>query len=1093
MDKRVFNFSDSVYRALEHAEGLAIEVNPDEMMSYAITQTVNNGGRKLDEILGEEDYRKYGPQLSKKLKKPAAQITSKDILAERNRWITTSNFKESMQTFVDAWLYGVAKATGKWVGGIEDIIDQGNLLDELINKVDIESVISGEEEKKSSSTLAKMIKIYEEQDLEAIELMSREMNDDQRYQLLGKRNIKMAHRIDSLAAVRSVFFAVGAAHLPGNDGLISLLKEKGFKVEPVVSEKRIPAHQYKYEPMPVTWSEVDDPSYSIEMPGNPTMVKLYGLIETFFYMDIFNFTGYYSISSNKSIGSGKSLEETIRSMYPSGKIEKLKLPVRDSLTMADYLVTDNGLHLRVRLASYNNNVFVLMMFAKDKARLSGADAERYLNSFKVKTSESGIVPNYTSFSDSIMGISMSTTTPLTFNAQLSNDNSNNWKVAAYTSTDMAKGLIVMLLSKEVKRHWVLNSEADINKDLESAFEKTYGKFQSKDTMIDGIPARLFYDMKNPDYPALRAKVVSVIRGNRNLLISITSDTSTTNRHTVNDILNSIKFNIEQESKNWTYYPGRDSAYITWAPSAITTNQVTPYSLFDRTEMAAYDTLTATSYMVLHDQPRPYYWVSNYEEWKDIYKSMIYDESDSILYQKDVDANGMKGYEILIKKEAANTFKRSRILLGPNGTYILSVSSQEKALFTTNVDHFFTDFKQSSGLGEFDYLEPKATLLLNALKEADSTTRVGAIAYLRSAPFSANDVDLLNRSLFNAYQPLYELADSFDVSETISEHLQKLGASSTIAYIKNYYPTIRSEDQARKNIALTTLAGIHTSDSYQVFASLLSKAAVSRSPSMRLRRNLMDSLALTSTIADKLLPLSADSIYTPCIAAIMSKLIDSNFVKQDVLKPFAPYFIENARKLLTAINDSTEYDYQVSNLIELLPLLNNEEANKVLKAFQFVVDIDIQITAVLALLKHGMVADPKMVEHIALDRSYRVYLFEMLRKINMQHLFPQKLLSQRSFAACNVFNASDDYFPMEVVFVGEKEAVIGEKKYRFHLFKLVFEEEGEKSSFLGIAGGYTLNTALEPETEMTGIYWDEEYSRNKIDDQFKKYINNFSGE
>ncbi|MCH5684167.1 TraB/GumN family protein [Niabella sp. W65] len=110
-----------------------------------------------------------------------------------------------MQTFVDAWLYGVAKATGKWVGGIEDVNDQGSLLDELIDNVDIESVLSDESDKQSSAILSKLVKIYEEQNLDAVELMSKEMNDQQRYKMLVRRNIKMAHRMDSLSAIRSVF------------------------------------------------------------------------------------------------------------------------------------------------------------------------------------------------------------------------------------------------------------------------------------------------------------------------------------------------------------------------------------------------------------------------------------------------------------------------------------------------------------------------------------------------------------------------------------------------------------------------------------------------------------------------------------------------------------------------------------------------------------------------------------------------------------------------------------------------------------------------------------------------------------------------
>jgi hypothetical protein len=658
---------------------------------------------------------------------------------------------------------------------------------------------------------------------------------------------------------------------------------------------------------------------------------------------------------------------------------------------------------------------------------------------------------------------------------------------------MAKGLIVMLISKEVKRHWVLNSESDINKDLEFAFNKAYSEFQSKDTTIDHVRMRLFYNMKNRDYPALRAKVLSVIRGNRNIVINITSDTTTANQSVVDAILSSIRFNKEHESKEWHHYQSPDSTYAVWAPSSITTNQTLRTSIFERTAMAAYDTLTATSYLVLFDQPKPYYWVKNYEDLKDLYKEMLHNGEDSVVYQKDVVVNNMKGHEILIRKKDANTFKRSRIIFADKGTYILTVSSQKEALFTPNSDRFFTDFQQKAKPPGFDYLEPKTRLLLSALNAKDSAQRAGTVAYLKSAPFSAEDADLLHQSVFNAYKPLYDYSDSFDVSEIIAARLQEIKAPSTISYIKNYYPEIADNDYGRKHIALNILAGTHTSESYQTLALLLSNTRLSESPSRWFRRKLKDSLVLTSSITDKLLPLSVDSIYTPFVAALMSTLIDSGFVKPEVLKPFTSYFVVNAKKMKEAIKDGAEYDYQLPDLIELLPLLSDEEANKVLREFQYVSDMDLQITAVLALLEHGGDADTKIIERIALDKAYRVHLFEMLKKINKDHLFPPKLLNQRSFAESYVFNSSEDYTPEKIEFVGERMAKIGAEKCRFYLFRLIFDEEGEKSEFLGIAGGYTSDITLDEENNVTGIYFDEAFSKGKIDDLFKKYIDSVSEE
>jgi uncharacterized protein YbaP (TraB family) len=38
---------------------------------------------------------------------------------------------------------------------------------------------------------------------------------------------------------KSILFAVGAGHLPGDQGVINLLRKKGYKVTPMKNENRI--------------------------------------------------------------------------------------------------------------------------------------------------------------------------------------------------------------------------------------------------------------------------------------------------------------------------------------------------------------------------------------------------------------------------------------------------------------------------------------------------------------------------------------------------------------------------------------------------------------------------------------------------------------------------------------------------------------------------------------------------------------------------------------------------------------------------------------------------------------------------------------
>ncbi len=127
--------------------------------------------------------------------------------------------KGEMATFLDAYLYNIARRQGKWVGGVEDIADQtGYWMTWLIKVIStccwppIQAYIK----KAADNMMERMAEMYMNQDLSGIESISMTGSAQFHDLLMIKRNVKMARRIDSLTALRTMFIAVGAAHLPGD-------------------------------------------------------------------------------------------------------------------------------------------------------------------------------------------------------------------------------------------------------------------------------------------------------------------------------------------------------------------------------------------------------------------------------------------------------------------------------------------------------------------------------------------------------------------------------------------------------------------------------------------------------------------------------------------------------------------------------------------------------------------------------------------------------------------------------------------------------------------------------------------------------------
>lgn len=88
---------------------------------------------------------------------------------------------------------------------------------------------------KSLESYLEMAVLYSKQDLNGLFKIINESDElgDSHDELLSNRNHNWIPKMIELMKTKSCFFAVGAGHLGGEDGVIQLLKNKGFEVTPV--------------------------------------------------------------------------------------------------------------------------------------------------------------------------------------------------------------------------------------------------------------------------------------------------------------------------------------------------------------------------------------------------------------------------------------------------------------------------------------------------------------------------------------------------------------------------------------------------------------------------------------------------------------------------------------------------------------------------------------------------------------------------------------------------------------------------------------------------------------------------------------------
>jgi uncharacterized protein YbaP (TraB family) len=131
----------------------------------------------------------------------------------------------------------LAKNDKKTIEGLESVTEQLELFTSLSKKEQAEMVMSSlRDEAEAKSSFQEMQKIYLTQNIDDLyTFMKKEIDSpiNRSRAFLEDRNQKWIPQMEKMMESKSVFFAVGAAHLAGPEGVIELLIKKGFMLTPI--------------------------------------------------------------------------------------------------------------------------------------------------------------------------------------------------------------------------------------------------------------------------------------------------------------------------------------------------------------------------------------------------------------------------------------------------------------------------------------------------------------------------------------------------------------------------------------------------------------------------------------------------------------------------------------------------------------------------------------------------------------------------------------------------------------------------------------------------------------------------------------------
>ncbi|MFY0594066.1 TraB/GumN family protein [Roseivirga sp.] len=122
------------------------------------------------------------------------------------------------------------------ISGLETATFQMSIFDDIPQEEQIQWIVDYIENQESGQTdWRKMVETYKAQDVEALGNIFNNFPEFKKYEeeLITNRNKNWISKIETLTKEKSIFVAVGAAHLGGKNGVIRLLKKAGYKVTPV--------------------------------------------------------------------------------------------------------------------------------------------------------------------------------------------------------------------------------------------------------------------------------------------------------------------------------------------------------------------------------------------------------------------------------------------------------------------------------------------------------------------------------------------------------------------------------------------------------------------------------------------------------------------------------------------------------------------------------------------------------------------------------------------------------------------------------------------------------------------------------------------
>jgi uncharacterized protein YbaP (TraB family) len=231
-DAAIVDLPTEVNAALVGSERFVMEAVPDAAQAATLSGMMFfDDGRRLNEMVSAAMFERVSAILQ-------AYHLPEEAIPALKPWaaFVTMSYPADMRKILDLELMQIAVESGAEIHGLESLVEQGQIFNQLAMEDQLRllaDTVCHYDTVQEDFEIMK--RLYLQRDLKGLYRhgQSHAFDDNSIYEsltrrILHERNHAMVRRMRPLLEKGDTFIAIGAMHLPGEEGVLNLLEEQGY-------------------------------------------------------------------------------------------------------------------------------------------------------------------------------------------------------------------------------------------------------------------------------------------------------------------------------------------------------------------------------------------------------------------------------------------------------------------------------------------------------------------------------------------------------------------------------------------------------------------------------------------------------------------------------------------------------------------------------------------------------------------------------------------------------------------------------------------------------------------------------------------------